>query len=537
MSDRPALKVLQLLTSTRWAITREALERMVAIAERDSDKLMAMLEARAAVVGSMQQRAGDDDDDGVDFVEPLEDAPRRWALLSRPATSHPQSETLGVRDGVAIVSVVGPLCRYASWFQEICGMSSYQLLAEDFRIAMDDPAVRAVMIHLDSPGGETNGCAELAAMIHARRGEKPIVAMVSDGAASAAYWIAAACDEIVVSPSAYVGSIGVYFEIHDFSAAEAAAGIKRWRIVSSVSPNKVPDPADAAGKAVLQREVDEFADAFVEAAASYRGMTVEALIGAGDGGAVSIGRHAVASGLADRVSTTEAMLAELAVRATTPSTTPRGARGAAQESAMPKQQKPAVPVASASDDPSKDKDEEARRAEEKEKEEEAARRAAENGDGPADDEQDEAEAEYDEDEDEAEAEEETDEEKQATRAFAARHAAMVKRIRRNARIGARKAERSRVAAVIALAPKAIAPALRSALESGQSEGAAAKAFLQASQKSGTTVLAAMASAEATLVAPVHGDTTPTAEKDGAATLSLLEQYSPKQRRRAGARLN
>lgn len=528
MSDRPALRVLQLLTSTRWAITRDALERMVAIAERDTDRMLARLEERIALAGPA--RAGEDDDDdgvAVAFAPP----PRRWALLSRPATSHAQSETLGVRDGVAIVSVVGPLCRYASFFQEICGMSSYQLLAEDFRIAMDDPAVRAVMVHLDSPGGETNGCAELAAMIHARRGEKPIVAMVSDGAASAAYWIAAACDEIVVTPSAYVGSIGVYFEIHDYSAMEAEAGIKRWRIVSSVSPNKVPDPADAAGKAVLQREVDEFADAFVEAAAAYRGMTTEALIAAGDGGAVSVGRHAVASGLADRVSTTEEVLAELAIRATTPSTTPSArAPGAAQESAMSKQQKPAVPSPSASDDPNKDKDEEARRAEEEKQKEEEARRA-ENGDGPADDDDD---AEYDEDEDKAGDEEETEEEKKAARAFATKHKAMVATIRRQARIGARKAERARVTAVISLAPRAIAPALRAALESGQSEGEAAKAFLAASQKSGTTALAAMAGAEAALVAPVHGDGAAAAPKAGAPTISLLEQYSPKQRRSRAA---
>lgn len=524
MSNRPALHALQLLTSTKWAITKDALERMLAIAARDPVATNDLL-ARAM-----------EDEEGVEL--PAESSPRRWALLARPATAHPQSERLGVRDGVAIVSAVGPLCRYASWFQEVCGMSSYQLLAEDFRIAIEDPGIRAVMVHLDSPGGETNGCAELAALIHAHRGRKPIVAMVSDGAASAAYWIAAACDSIVVSPSAYVGSIGVYFEIVDYAAAEEALGMKRWRIVSSQSPNKVPDPADAAGKAVLQREVDEFADAFLEAVASYRTTTAEDLITAGDGGAVFIGRHAVMRGLADRVATTEDLLAELA-SAATPSTTPGAQRaGASQESTMAdKSKKPAASAPVAADDGT-DPDEEARRKQQEEEDEKEAKRRAEEEDAGDDEPEDEpAGAEAEEEEyDEAD---EADEARKAQRAFAKAHPAMVAQLRRRAAKRARRAERGRVAAVIALAPKGITPALRAALESGQSEGQAAKAFLAASAQPGAAALAAIVGAEAALAAPTQGDGSPTGEKPGGETLALLKQYSPRQRalRAANARNN
>ncbi|MBX3173280.1 MAG: S49 family peptidase [Gemmatimonadaceae bacterium] len=521
MSRRPALRALQLLTSTRWAITREALERMMAIAERDTDQIVAAIDRQATA-----PRAGEDDGEGIDLSALV--PARRWALLATPAAAHPLSERLGVRDGVAIVSAVGPLCRYASFFQELCGMSSYQLLAEDFRIAVDDPGVRAILVHLDSPGGETNGCAELAALIHAHRGTKPIVAMVSDGAASAAYWIAAACDEIVVTPSAYVGSIGVYFEIVDWSAAEAEYGMKRWRIVSTQSPNKVPDPADAAGKAVLQREVDEFADAFLAAVATYRGTTAEELIAAGDGGAVFIGRHAVARGLADRMGTTEDILAELATRAATPSTTTAAAAAAApKETVMPPTPPKAAGTARATDE-NKDDEEARKRAEEEEKEKQ--QRAE--GEQPDEDEDD---AEASEEEDDEMAEEDDEEQaRKAERAFVTANATMVARIRRRARRGARKAERERVKAVIALAPKAIAPALRTALESGQAEGEAAKAFLAASQQTGAQALAAMAGAEATITAPTQGDGTPTAEKDGAPTIALLQEHSPTQRRGAAA---
>lgn len=334
-SRPPALNALQLLTSSRWAMRREALEQMLAAAERDLPAMLA---------------AGLD----VSVAESEDGAPapaRRRALFAAPATAHPKSERVGVRDGVAIVPIVGPLCRYASWIQEVCGLTSYQLAAFDFQVALEDPSIRAVMLHLDTPGGEVNGCAELAQLIHGSRGRKPIVAMVSDGAASAGYWLAAACDEIVVSPSAYVGSIGVWFEIVDYTAAEQAEGVRRFRIVSSQSPNKVPDPADDAGRAVLQREVDQFADAFLEAVAAFRGTTAAELITRGDGGAVFIGRHAVTQRLADRVSTTEAVLTELATRsaaapsAAAPPAAPADARRSSLplESAMSK--KPAASTA------------------------------------------------------------------------------------------------------------------------------------------------------------------------------------------------
>lgn len=328
--------VLSLMMSTRWAITRSALERMVALADRDLSSLVAL-----------------EDEDGDGGPPMVLKATPRWALLGRPAVAHTQSPRLGIRDGVAILPIVGPCCRYASFFQQVCGMTSYQLAAEDLRIGLDDPSVRSILVHFDSPGGETNGLAEMAAMVAGARGVKPIVAMVSDGAGSAAYWLASACDEIVVSPSAYVGSIGCYWEVEDWSGAEAELGLKRYRIVSSQSPNKVPDPATAAGMAVMQREVDEFADAFLVAAAGYRNTTPEKLIAAGDGGGIFIGRFAVERGLADRVSTTESLLAELATGR--PQTTGLEAQAAHpapsavvathQESVMPKPAKPALAAA------------------------------------------------------------------------------------------------------------------------------------------------------------------------------------------------
>lgn len=398
------MNVLQLLASTRWAMRRDSLQQLLSIAERDIDAILAS-----------GVRASEDDDSraGDDKLR------KRQALFTAPATAHPKSERLGVRDGVAILPIVGPLCRYSSWIQDVCGMTSYQLAAMDFRTALEDSSIRAILVHLDTPGGEVNGCAELAQLIYSSRGIKPIVAMVSDGAASAGYWIAAACDEIVVTPAAYVGSIGVYFEIWDDSEAIKEAGFRRFRIVSSQSPNKVPDPATDAGDAVLQREADQFGDAFTEAAAEFRGCTPAALIAQGDGGAVFIGRHAVAQGLADRVGTTEAVLAELATRDLSQPAPTRAARvPITQESAMKSTTKVAAPKATTDDKPV---DEELTDEEKAKKEKE---KAAEPATPPAVDEEDEL----------------TDEEKKEEEAAA----------RRAQRAKGAATERARISAILAL---------------------------------------------------------------------------------------
>jgi ClpP class serine protease len=544
MPRKPAVRALQLMTSRHWAITRPALERMVAVASRSLED--------PAYFASILGMEDDDDEEAAPLVEKTP----RWALLSRPATPHPASARVGVSDGVAILSVTGPLCRYASWFQDVCGMSSYQLLAEDFRIALEDPAIKAILMHFDSPGGETNGCAELAALVHAHRGAKPIVAMVSDAAASAAYWIAAACDEIVVSPSAYVGSIGVYWEIVDYSEMDAQNGIKVWRIVSTQSPNKVPDPGNAAGKAVLQGEVDQFADAFLAAAADYRGTTPEELIAAGNGGGICIGRHAVEAGLADRVATTEDVLAELAAGPSIPAATDGGAlasRPAAltEHSIMPK---PNTPVAAAPGPRAYAEGDEVRSlvARDVSIAEGATGKVAEVREGVTvvaitleggdarwliADEEVELTAAKPAEAAPAETTEEPAPAATGAVTTLAQLAAAYPQLIGQARLQGAKGERARISALVALDERQSTPALRAAIASGQTPGQAAKALLVASRETGQSALAAIVATEAA-PAPANGPAAATDGPDVVASIGrLMDQNDPARRRAQRAAKN
>lgn len=204
-----------------------------------------------------------------------------------------------VRDGVAVIPVVGPLFRYANLFTAISGASSYEVLAKDFNSALENSDVHSIVLDIDSPGGEVNGCAEFANMIYESRGTKPIIAYASGDAASGAYWIASACDQIIASETSLLGSIGVvavYRDSNDQSVLE---------IVSSQSPYKRLDPNSDDGKSRLQSRIDDLASVFIDSIAKHRGVDPPTVLKEFGGGDVFVGKNAIRSGLADDVGSLE----------------------------------------------------------------------------------------------------------------------------------------------------------------------------------------------------------------------------------------
>lgn len=263
---RPA-SAFDLLASQPWAMQPAMLETMAAIAQRQGEDVQAV-EAR----------------------------------LGRPLQN---ARSVSVRDGVAVVPVIGPIFRYANLFTEISGATSLDVLAREFSAAVDDPLVKAVVLNIDSPGGQATGVAEFAHMI--RAAAKPVVAYVDGSGASGAYWIAAAADEIVLAKTAEVGSIGVVVGV---DTRPSATGVVE--LVSSQSPRKRPDLSTDAGRAQIQDRIDALAQVFVEDVAAYRGVAVETVLAEFGQGDMRLGAAAVALGMADRVSTLEEVLAGLA---------------------------------------------------------------------------------------------------------------------------------------------------------------------------------------------------------------------------------
>lgn len=229
------------------------------------------------------------------------------ARLGRPLDN---TRTVEIRDGVAIVPVTGPIFRRANMFSDVSGpgMTSVQVLAKDFREALENPNVKAILLDVDSPGGEANGIHEFAAMIRDARGKKPICAYVGGMGASAAYWIASAADEIVADETAMVGSIGTVMAVH----APDAESARQIEIVSSQSPNKRPNVGTKEGRSLYQKRVDDNAAIFVSSVAANRNVTEEQVLTKFGKGAVLIAKEALAVGMIDSIGSLEGTIARLA---------------------------------------------------------------------------------------------------------------------------------------------------------------------------------------------------------------------------------
>ncbi|TIX72127.1 MAG: S49 family peptidase [Mesorhizobium sp.] len=241
--------------------------------------------------------------------------PYRAEPAQRPKTAEPVGN-------VTVLRLYGPILPRAEAVKDISQASALMTeFQQAFRSAAADPNVGAIILDIDSPGGQVDLVPETAAMIRAaRRADRPIVAVANTLAASAAYWIASAADEIVVTPSGEVGSIGVYTVHEDVSELLAAEGVRVTFI--SEGPRKVEanpfEPLGTEARAALQANVRHFYDMFVSDVAKGRGVST-AIVKADPeksdkhfgGGRVYPGKQAVELGMADKVATLDETITRL----------------------------------------------------------------------------------------------------------------------------------------------------------------------------------------------------------------------------------
>ncbi|MEE8629695.1 MULTISPECIES: S49 family peptidase [Methylobacterium] len=302
MSRNLELAHIATALSRPWAITAEGLEGLVSLARREGVEVQGLgPRAESHVTGGVS--AGPKDDDG-------DKPPKRGALAEGDDYLRDNGRAI-VRSGVAIIPVIGPLIAYPS-IMESCGMTSYATLKKDLAAAVSHPTVSAVLLEVDSPGGQVTGCSEAAAAVRAAAEHLPVAAMVVGDACSAALWIVSAADHIAITPTSGVGSLGCCCSVTDRRAAEEKAGVKTHEIISSQTPNKRPDVATDEGRAAIQRIADDTAAVFLAQVAAYRGLSLDVVQSEQFGqGAVFIGQKAVDAGLADEVSTFDEVFAEL----------------------------------------------------------------------------------------------------------------------------------------------------------------------------------------------------------------------------------
>ncbi len=132
-------------------------------------------------------------------------------------------------DGVAIIPVEGSLVQKQAGLDPWSGMTGYNQIARKLKEARSDSSVRAIMLIIDSPGGEVAGCFDLARQISegsARNGGKPIWAFSNEMACSAAYAIAGSCDRVFMPETGIIGSVGVWTMLADMTGGLEKNGIE-----------------------------------------------------------------------------------------------------------------------------------------------------------------------------------------------------------------------------------------------------------------------------------------------------------------------
>lgn len=236
------------------------------------------------------------------------------AVGSAPVEAQARRNAARSMRGVAVIPVYGPLAQRGN-VQDISGpgVTSTQRLAATFREALADSSADSIVFDIDSPGGAVSGISELAAEIREARGKKPIIAHANSLAASAAYYIASAADEIVVTPGGQVGSIGVFASHQDVSAALENEGVKITLI--SAGEHKVEanpyEPLTDEARATMQSMVDQYYDDFVSAVASGRGVTNADVLERYGQGRVFTAKDALGRGMVDRIESFDQTISRL----------------------------------------------------------------------------------------------------------------------------------------------------------------------------------------------------------------------------------
>jgi len=282
------LRVVGAITSAPWLMPARYLRALHAIACRDPASVPADIRARYEA----RQRG---------------EGPQ--AIVTNAGERLDGTRSVAYRDGVAVVPIIGPIFRYADFFTDVSGALTLDDLARDFAAAIANPKVQDVVLYIDSPGGEANGIHEFANIVRlaADMSGKRVIAYIPGIGASAAYWIASACSEIVVDRTAMAPCIGVVFAVPD------PTGEKDFvEIVSTQSPKKRLDVTTEDGRQQMQKWADDLASIFISCVASNRGVSEDVVTSLAWGeGSLEIGEALVTAGVADRLGSFEELVSEL----------------------------------------------------------------------------------------------------------------------------------------------------------------------------------------------------------------------------------
>lgn len=182
-------------------------------------------------------------------------------------------------NGVAHIEVIGSLSHRDMGLDSLCsaGVSSYTAIRRNIDLALNDDAVKVILLELDTNGGEAAGCFDLANYISMAKEKKPIYGFASEKALSAGYAIISACTQVILPDSGFLGSIGVVTVHQDVSQMLSKEGIKITPLYCGA--DKVLgsgfEPLSEDAKSKIMVKLERAYEGFTQLVSTNRGISVE----------------------------------------------------------------------------------------------------------------------------------------------------------------------------------------------------------------------------------------------------------------------
>ncbi|HEL7748768.1 TPA: S49 family peptidase [Stenotrophomonas maltophilia] len=237
--------------------------------------------------------------------------------------SGPGGQPVGVAQSlIGVINLSGAMVNRPMPGASGPGPVSYAAVRDTFDELLNDDAVTSIILRLDTPGGMASGCFDLVDHIFEARGRKPVYALVDDKAYSAGFALASACDEIWVSRTSGVGSVGVVCYHQDWSGNNAQIGLKVTPLFAGArkvdfDPNF---PLSEEAHAEAMADLEDMRTMFVDTVARNLGMEAEAV--RATEAACYRGQAAVAAGFATRLGTWHDLVAHLGAAEAAPPPAP-----------------------------------------------------------------------------------------------------------------------------------------------------------------------------------------------------------------------
>jgi protease-4 len=215
-----------------------------------------------------------------------------------------RSESLRLPPRVAVIVAAGDIMESKVRALSLGGENQVTpaQIKDQLEAAVADSRTAAIVLRIDSPGGEILPSHEISVMVEKAREKKPVVVSMGDVAASGGYYIAAPAERIFAGPLTFTGSIGV------FLGKVNAAGLYKWLQLNKEIISEFPHAALFAedrpwspdDRAVFVRRLNGYYTGFVHYVARHRKLTDQEAEEAAQG-RVWLGDHASALALVDQL--------------------------------------------------------------------------------------------------------------------------------------------------------------------------------------------------------------------------------------------